>query len=1142
MAIQAALNSTQKGYLRASSWRAQQYLSLAPNTNVYTAQVDGTPSGNVFASLTMDNTSGTASDAWVGFTVLISRTDDKEAAFWRGRVRKAIDGATLYINETSADIQDDDYIFIIQDVALHEKLPREASGTRYNDWDITFRQLPPVINNLQAAYAGFISGGALQIQFQPSAVAATSGASISSYQFTMPTGYGSVAAGALNTNDVTIDFNEGVWIVRLVVTDSGGRTATRYIPVFAHGETTTPALGFGGADITAGRDGFGASVAAFDGVEDVLDNTLAVMWRANEFYGATEVNLGNNIDMAGRFRSESTQVVGETGMYETRFTIEGPAQQMRSVASQLITCTNESSPSAWDEIADLTPWRALVYMLAEFSTFFHLWSLSFDATAGTYEVQALDADPSNLWDMAQALLTNIDKRLEFRHDGHGFVSIKGNYAASATRDTLPTVIDLETQDYLNIAVEHAHGPTVGQIIGFGAYYTTGSGAVAPLASIAPGHAQGAGAEKSQRADFILEADSTKAAAQAELGRRLGDHFAAVNPKDRISADLPDGYYALVPSVGTWYTWTLTEANTGRKDYDSGDRWTLAEISFGHDNATGARVVSAVFERETSADDAGVSAQAYTLANPYAAVDAQFDYFPWSSFAPFPDDPASYLPPDITLEQQHPFDSDPLKVFTPVPRDGNTVLAGDRDADDSDDSGLYLTFTYLSAAPEWFDISPASGVEIKHSCFKSNASREAYCLTYDSNADDSYFYYTEDAFASPVAWQFGTTLSGQWDYIRVAEGGVYVVRGNTTTNLVSRDTWSVDSSVNAYQYGTYTLEDGVTYVVRMAGAVQYDYPAHPGYKADAQYRTFDDFSSYVRKNYAVFNNGDSPDADDATYDGATHTYDFTRIGAGATIGIKFPDSTYTDNVGSFSITLYEVVAAAANAQVRYSTDDGDTFAGAVTIGSTPGNEQCGFDTIRAGATSVGCALNQVKIATAAGGVYSDEGNAPADLNPVMIDIPLWKVGADGGAVADQNIDTETPEYILGTTGADGSGNRLFVVNSSGDTGIQPASGYAAFNPNAIATCDVNGLHIAVFMTSVPAGEIHLFTSDDGGSSWGDRGAMAESSKWLRMRSQSVNQLFFVQGTDGLGYSADFGANLITKDAPGGRVPQFIEVYG
>jgi hypothetical protein len=1121
MAIQAALNSTQKGYLRAGSWRAQQYLSLAPNTNIYTAQVDGTPSGNVFASLAMKNTSGTAGDAWAGFTVLISRTNDKEAAFWRGRVRKAISGATLYINETSADIQDDDYIFIIQDVALHEKLPREAGGTRYNDWDRAAAQLPPVINNLQVAYAGFVSGGALQIRFQPSAIAATSGASISSYQFTMPTGYGSVAAGALNTNDVTIDFNEGVWIVKLVVTDSGGRTATRYIFVFAHGSTTTPALGFGGADIAAGRDGFGASVAAFDGVEDVLDNTFAVIWRAHEFYGATEANLGNNIDMVGRFRSESTQVSGETGMYETRFTIEGPAQQMRSTASQLITATNESSPSAWDEIADLTPWRALVYMLAEFSTFFHCFCLSFDSTAATYEVQAIDADPSNLWDMARALLTNVDKALEFRHDGHGFVSPNGNYAASATRDTLPTIIDLETQDYLSITAEHAHGPTVGQIIGFGGYYTTSTGATAPLASIAPGHAQGAGAEKSQRADFILEADSTKAAAQTELGRRLGNHFAAANPKDRISADLPDGYYALTPSVGTWYTWTLAETDTGRKDYGSGDRWTLAEISFSHDNATGARAVSAVFERETSADDAGISAQTYTLANPYAAADASFDFFPDSSFAPFPDDPANYLPANITLEQQHPFNSDPLKVWTPVPANGNTALVGETDSGDNLDSGLYLTFSYIGAAPEWFDITPAAGVEIRHACFKLQTGRAAYCLTYDDS--DSYFYYTTDVFASPVVWTAGATLSGLWDYIRVAESGVYVVRA----------------------------------------------------------------------------------------------------------------------------------PVAGDAETRYSTDDGATFAAAVALGTTPGLEQCGFDVVRSGDTAIGSSYNQVVYATAAGGAYSAESRAPLS-NPVAILIPLWKFDADGDAVADLNTDTETPDYLLGSTTANvqadwdfevsctdgwtftngvcppaqaldfdihydfssginidtivvtlgniGGGNAtlrvyvtsdsveykildksagngdhiatntypdvtrvritatrafgfnilavsltgaetyLYKVTADGATNIPPDDGYAAFNPNGFAMCDVDGLHIAALMTSVPGGSIHLFTTEDAGDTWNDRGALVASSKWLRMRSQSANQLFFVQGASGLGYSADFGATLITKTAPGGRIPQFIEVYG
>src|SRR5574342_501638 len=174
----AALTSNQLNALRGTStvnptWRGAQYLSLCPNAAIATCQVNGTPTGTSFAEFSYDSvTAGAIANVVIGMTVLISRTNDRRAAFFAGRIRAAPTGTTsglIKVNETSAAIQDNDYVFIINDYRIWPKLARDVSGTHYKDWDLTFVALPPVIVGVQTAYAGFINASnKLRIAFDAS--------------------------------------------------------------------------------------------------------------------------------------------------------------------------------------------------------------------------------------------------------------------------------------------------------------------------------------------------------------------------------------------------------------------------------------------------------------------------------------------------------------------------------------------------------------------------------------------------------------------------------------------------------------------------------------------------------------------------------------------------------------------------------------------------------------------------------------------------------------------------------------------------------------------------------------------------------------------------------------------------------------
>jgi len=195
------------------------YLSACPNTNVYTARVNQATFEVPIAELTYDGGTGTLGDVLSGMTVLISHSNDRTAAFFRGRVRKAPSATVLYINETDgSQFANDDYIFVIDDFALHEKMARDVSGTLYPDWDVAFRKLKPIIRGLKSGYADWVASDIYTIAFAPTVTAATASATISSYSWDVADG--TITVGVATDKDITATFPAGFRWISLTATDS----------------------------------------------------------------------------------------------------------------------------------------------------------------------------------------------------------------------------------------------------------------------------------------------------------------------------------------------------------------------------------------------------------------------------------------------------------------------------------------------------------------------------------------------------------------------------------------------------------------------------------------------------------------------------------------------------------------------------------------------------------------------------------------------------------------------------------------------------------------------------------------------------------------------------------------------------------
>lgn len=1153
MSLMSALTAGQKTKLR-SKYGATQYISFLPQTEVHTGSVTAVPSTTSFASLTVSTSTGSTANIKAGMVCRISKSSDYKRAFFFGRARKAAAGTTVYINETSADIEVGDKIAFYDDYAVLPKLSRESGGVRLIDWDVTFRQLPPVIYDVDSIYVGRVDssiGNTLEIEFSASAFAATDGASISSYAWTSPDG--SVVAGSAATANVTYRFPVGFRHVQLVVTDSGARTTTRQIPVLAHGSGFLPEDGYNGASISgSAENGWSASIEAFEGVSGRLDLEQCVIWSVEHFSTGNmpsesdEGPIVGNVEFHGRLRTESDSartdenyIIDTTTTYE----IESVSQQLQRLHAPILTIINDTSPTAWDEIDTATLWRSLVYILAEYSTFLTSHSLDFDDKTDTYIERELTVSEQDLWSAANYIMDGVNARIELDCRGNAFVSRSANYLTTAERAALTVVLDDgSSDDWITIGIDVDGAQSTGLVNGSGGSYNTATDDVIPLLSIAPGSAQDTAPGIGNLPGQILEADVSEADAQAEINQRTGDHFAAVNPTDMLSLECPPAYWIFQPSRSEWFKFTVAASDTlGRNTYTTSDRWLLSEISHTFNNETNTRSVQLRFRLETS----GNAGQTQPVI-PAFGVSYYLPELP--PFSPLPElglDPwwqsnndVGYLPP---FYQKPPSKPD---IYVGPPSNGNTVVCWDRKSTSTNESDLFLTINFLSATPTFRQITPDASTarEIKDFKFKSpQTSLEAYCLTWDGT--NSVFWHTENFTANPVEWTENAVDTDEWSRIEVTDEGVYIIRASIPSGGAISETITADGTSATVDQLTLYTSPNVTYTVDCSGEITW---AAGGRKYDAFYITTDNWASQTKRRWDSteeprIQSTDMPtDFEYPAYSG-THVYSVEIDGNCERWSVNFVDSSYVDNSGSVDFDVSGSPSGIATAYSRYSSDDGGTFAAEVTIGTAPGvGSACGFDTIRIGDSAIAGGNSVARVTTTEGGAYANETNTPTASNMgIMVDIPFWQIPG----ASTKNINDSSPHYYIASRILS-SGNALWKVADAAAVAIQPEADATAYTANGIATMQITSSKLAVIMTVgiTPS----LYTTDDAGSTWTDRGEVGLNAVSVRTRRGDLLglQLFGAGGTDDLWYSSNFGASIRGSNGPnnGQRAMRGAEVWG
>lgn len=637
MAFESALNGTQLGYLRGSAsdvpdYRASLFLSVCPNNNVYTARVNMTPDRYPVTEIIYDGGSGTLANVRVGMTVLISHTSDRALAYFRGRVRKTPTASRLYVNESGelSDLTDNDYIFILDDFAIHEILPADVAGKPVPDLDTEFRQLRPLIYNLPSAVAKRIATGASSISksFAPGVIWAAAGDTAGTYLWEI--GDGTFTSGSSSTQNITATFPEGFRWIHFTATSDDGYSTTFHIPVWSHGTAYPPApLGVDDLqfecslpmDISAGAGGgYNASVVAFDGVSAILDNTLVVAWGIEIYNGTTDPALGSagNLWFVGRFRNEGNQTGYRDGQIDksVSFDLEGVLSQLAGLPLPPMEILNDANPDEFNEIKTLTIWRAVVLLWTEYTTAGSLHSLSFDESGSTYLYGpgVITQGQDLLYSIAD-LLQSINAMLMDNAAGMCQISRRGTMLPTADRSALITVINLTTADYGSedaLRYERDYQKTTSRLTGDGGAYNSSFDNLSALLVRAPRGTLGRGVGEAQLSRQILTANASETDQKTELTVRAGHAFAASQPPEVMTLRLMDGYHFLTPDVAAWYTITVGASETVRgRVFDTSTRWWLQAISKGYNIETGEIDLRATFVRETS----GPPGEIYTLPAP-----------------------------------------------------------------------------------------------------------------------------------------------------------------------------------------------------------------------------------------------------------------------------------------------------------------------------------------------------------------------------------------------------------------------------------------------------------------------------------------------------------------------------------------------
>lgn len=1125
MSFNTALTGGQLTKLRSGSYAADYLVTLCANTVVFAGQVN-TDLSTVTSWLQFNYnnvTVGAYTDVAVDQVLLISTTNDKTKATYRGRIRLTVPTATVITcSESSQNFAVGAYFWVLDTYDIQYKLSRpDDNGNELVDGTLTYAGLLPEVTGLRTAYCDYVDGtGVMRVAFSVTGYAVESGATISSYAWTFKAASYTVISGSLATAAVTVDFNPGEQWGKLVVTDSGGRTLTRHFYIKAHDASNPPDTGFGEGTLSADlQRGWILNIPAFTGVDSLLPDTFAVMWRANENYGgvAGALDTTNNIAFVGWLQREEVSAIGDASysvLTEARFEFTGVGARMQRLGAQLLPFTLNASPDAWGEINNLTPWRAICHFLSRYSTVANLCDLDFSSKDNTYLFAALSSQGGNVLQVISEIANQIDANVEFAPDGRIRVDRDAAYLTTGERAALTTVIAYTEQDAISpggIVKALEENRQVGKVDAVGAFYNSTNGQTTVFTARAPGHAQGEGAGSATLDNQVLAATTNSTTALDELRQRAGNRYEVENMSETLSIDHPDGYHYLIPSRAQVFTQTLSSTLPGangvnRIVYDTGTGWLLESVTLAR-AGNGATNVKGNYRRLTRVGDLADNTTVIPpgLETP-TVPDVGFPAFPDENFE-------TVIPEEGWTEAQIP--------PTYGDNGGVVTLKGQEVIAKTTGKAFVFTQFITRTAPHSNDVTPAdigsySIEQVVFDPFGTASALGAYLLAYAS--PNSAAWYTGNSLDTVPDWAIGATIANEYKVLRTTNvaGTILIYSPGATIASTNYDFrtgqlgfipmvvgYGGDTKNSIYTAGTgWTDTSAGLPQPSIYGACAYNFTS-PTYVISVDLVFKNVTRTLSGNSFACGVNVARPADGDST----------VTITVNATVSGVQDFGAVVQSTGHVTLEQVTIRTGSRPNRVALSNDYGATWQTPLNVGGGPGNVG-GFDVQRAGTVSYVASTETVVKATTLGGAYSAFINT-TNANAVCIIIPWYT----RNSTTAKNTTGATPDCLVALTGNDTDGGSLYWV--AGGTGVKtditPTAGMTFDNPNCVTTS--YGTHIAVF--GLVGGVYHLYTSTNGGAAWTDRGALTTPG-FIRGRRKDNRVATYGGGNHGQLYVTDGNA--------------------
>jgi hypothetical protein len=1125
-----------------------------PNTVVFKCRVNQSTFGESFASFTYDTvTVGSYTAALVGFTVYVSHTDDIRASFFKGRVRLAPTSNTLYINQTSLAVADNDYVFVVKDTALHEKMPGYIAGTLYFDFDVAFRQLLPIVRGIPYVVYKRLSGGVADFAFTPDVLYATSGASASTYAWSADGG--TFQSGTSSSLNVTLRYTSaGVYRPRFTATDNGGR-AGWFSPVVIVNDDTNSIVA---RNILSTRvqgtvnNGWTSSIECRAGSDlvNILDET-EIYIISEETYGDAAGSLLSNVRFVGRLRDEqdSIRVSLQSGKQRSAsFEVDGLVAQFGRLVLPSLAMKWVTTATRVGEIKNMTLWRAMALIATEFTTLSNIAELYWSDETDDYAVPLLSTEERSAGDSITEWGFAINAMLCCASDHQIQIARHMNYLSTTDKASLTTVAQFTARDWTGqISISRRHVEQVGRVMLFGGSFNTSSGDTTALRAIAPAQIFSRGQGRATVNSQVLKVNLSLVEMTAEVALRAGAEYASKNLQTVLTVNQRGAYAYQQPNVFQRYNWSIAVADTlTGLSFDGNDFWYLRDITINHVNETGYTDCQTVYVL----DIAGIPAQVRAELAPEDII-APIPSLPPFAMSPFPMlDSLKFADwTDIAPEEEQPFTEEeakdavsPPKTPTdepesakppsddPAVKGGSVVMIGN-----SANVWESRNFT-KSNSPVWNDITPSSGHT--HGVYDP-FTQGAYVIANDG-VNSTFWRCTN---TQAPEWQSTTLANNLFKYIRpvASAGRLYVYAPDGVYE--SPDEWGMDWNF-AESEGGWRIR---TEAQNASGA----------YVDDTGWRSTEIATSLGNEGLTLIKDFLNPDTvtGDITvtaYYTLTTTFNITRaLGlivnntnadveniantSGTWVQTKTLNAT-SDALefrmvkigwpGTAQLTLTRITASGAgvnpftgktggeesdHALTAYSTNRGAAFVDAVIVGDvlTDG----GSSALRTGDVMLASADAIVRVA-GAGGEYDDQdGGETAGSYPLCI----WAYGKG------------TQAYFYASAAAVG-GETLWKVDG-GKTPVTPNDGSHDGLPvsaNCICTAPENDNVIFALMNF--GGTVKLARSTDGGSTWAFTTGMTNANY---VRAKNSQQVYIAAGANVL-YSEDGGVTFVAKDAPGGSL--------